>query len=157
MAPTTSQLIPPPYGGSEDDWRAWVENQSVSQVMGLTCESTAPGHVRVVLTDAYWPLNPNGAVHGGMVIAWADQCFGLVASTALRPGQVPATATLTAEFLRPALPPLTFDAKVDRAGRSLAFISVEVFDKDERLCTKVVGTMSIDGTSRFLDGDSRPA
>lgn len=156
MTASISELVPPPYGGSEDDWRAWVENQSVSRVMGLTCESTEAGRVRVVLTDAHWPLNPNGAVHGGMVIAWADHCFGLVASTALRAGQVPATATLTSEFLRPALPPLTFDAKVDRAGRSLAFISVDVFDKDQRMCAKVVGTMSIDGTSRFLDADGRP-
>jgi uncharacterized protein (TIGR00369 family) len=123
--------------------------------MGLDCEMAEEGHVRAVLTDAHWPLNPNGAVHGGMVVAWADHCFGLVASTALSPGQVPATATLTAEFLRPALPPLTFDARVDRAGRSLAFISVDVYDKAERLCAKVVGTMSIDGTSRFLDADGR--
>jgi uncharacterized protein (TIGR00369 family) len=155
MAVSIAELIPPPHGGSEDDWRAWAENQSVSRVMGLVCKSAQSGRVRVVLTDAYWPLNPNGAVHGGMVIAWADHCFGLVASTALSPGQVPATATLTAEFLRPALPPLSFDARVDRAGRSLAFISVDVYDKAERLCAKVVGTMSIDGTSRFLDVDGR--
>jgi uncharacterized protein (TIGR00369 family) len=92
-----------------------------------------------------------------MVTAWADHCFGLVASTAVSPGQVPATATLTAEFLRPALPPLTFDANVDRTGRNLAFISVDIFDKADRLCAKVVGTMSIDGTSRFLDADGRPS
>lgn len=157
MATSISELVPPPYGGSEDDWRTWAANQSVSRVMGLACESAQPGHVRVVLTEAHWPLNPNGAVHGGMVTAWADHCFGLVASTALSPGQVPATATLTAEFLRPALPPLTFDARVDRSGRSLAFISVDVFDKAGRLCAKVVGTMSIDGTSRFLDAEGRPS
>jgi len=156
MTVGTTELIPPPRGGSPGDWRAWAENLPTSRVMGLVCEIAEEGHVRAVLNDAHWPLNPNGAVHGGMVAAWADHCFGLVASTALSRGQVPATATLTAEFLRPALPPLTFDARVDRAGRTLAFISVDVYDKAERLCAKAVGTMSIDGTSRFLDADGRP-
>jgi uncharacterized protein (TIGR00369 family) len=155
MTASTTELIPPPHGGSPGDWREWAENLPVSRVMGLVCEVAEEGHVRAVLTDAHWPLNPNGSVHGGMVAAWADHCFGLVASTALGPGQVPATATLAVEFLRPALPPLTFDARIDRAGRSLAFISVDVYDRAERLCGKVVGTMSIDGMSRFLHADGR--
>jgi uncharacterized protein (TIGR00369 family) len=155
MTISTAELIPPPDGGSQEDWRAWAESLPASRVMGLSCELAEEGHVRVVLNDAHWPLNPNGAVHGGMVAAWADHCFGLVASTSLGAGQVPATATLTVEFIRPALPPLAFDARVDRSGRSLAFISVDVLDRANRLCAKVIGTMSIDGTSRFLDGDSR--
>lgn len=151
---TTAEIIPPPHGGSPDDWRAWAEGLHASQVMGLSCELAEEGHVRVVLTESNWPLNPNGAVHGGMVAAWADQCFGLVGSTAVSEGHVPATATLTVEYLRPALPPLTFDARVDRTGRSLAFVSVDVFDRADRLCAKVLGTMSVDGTSRFLGEDT---
>jgi uncharacterized protein (TIGR00369 family) len=118
--------------------------------MRLKCTHVEPGKMTVVLDSSLWPLNPNGALHGGLVIACADQCFGLVAITALDETSVPATATLTAEFVRPAMPPLTFQARVDRAGRTMAFITVDVFDATGRLVTKVSGTMSIDGTSRFL-------
>jgi uncharacterized protein (TIGR00369 family) len=118
--------------------------------MGLKCKSAEHGKVTVVLESSSWPLNANGAVHGGMVIAWADHCFGLVASTTVDEGSVPATVTLTAEFVRPALPPLTFEARVDRTGKKMVFITVNVLDATGRLSTKVSGTMSIDGTSRFL-------
>jgi uncharacterized protein (TIGR00369 family) len=155
MPTETAELIPTPQDGSSEDWRAWAESLPASRAMGLSCVLVEPGHVRVVLTESNWPFNPNGAVHGGIVAAWADQCFGLVGSTVVSEGQVPATATLTVEYLRPALPPLTFDARVDRSGRSLAFISVDVVDRDGKLCAKVVGTMSVDGTSRFLPQDSQ--
>ena len=90
-----------------------------------------------------WPLNPSGAVHGGLVLAWADHCFALAAMPALPHGSAPATASLSAQFLRPAMPPLTFEARVDRSGRSLAFLAVDVYDAEGRLAAKVSGTMSI--------------
>jgi uncharacterized protein (TIGR00369 family) len=152
MTNVRAELAPPPHGGDADDWIQWAEGLPASHVMRLRCTLAEPGHVVVVMEHSDWPLNPNGAAHGGMVVAWADHCFGLVASTAVDPGKVPATATLTAEFVRPAVPPLTFDARVDRAGRTLAFISIDVRDAVGLLAAKVSGTMSIDGTSRFLNG-----
>lgn len=122
----------------------------MSRVLGLTCSRAEKGAVTVRMQESIWPLNPNGAVHGGLVIACADQCFGLVSMTAVERELAPATATLNSEFVRPALLPLTFHARVDRAGRTMAFISVDVFDRDGRLATKVSGTMIIDGSSRFI-------
>lgn len=150
MSPPRTELIAPPYGGSTHDWIVWIESHAVSQALGLKCSSVDGGSVTVVLENSVFPLNPNGAVHGGLVIACADQCFGLVATTAISAGSVPATTTLTSEFLRPAVPPLTFEARVDRVGRTTAFITVDVLNATGKLATKVSGTMSIDGTSRFL-------
>jgi uncharacterized protein (TIGR00369 family) len=84
------------------------------------------------------------------VLAWADQCLGLASMTTASPGSMAATATLAAEFLRPAVPPLTYDVRVHRSGRTLMFISMDVFDADGRQCAKVTGTMATNGNTRFL-------
>jgi len=146
-----AELVPPPWGGSMEAWIDWGECLPASRAMGLRCHSMKPGHAVVVMDASEWPLNPSGAVHGGLVLAWADHCFALAAMPTLPPGSAPATASLSAQFLRPAMPPLTFDARVDRTGRTLVFLTVDVYDAHGRLATKVSGTMSTDGTSRFLE------
>ncbi|MFE3001631.1 PaaI family thioesterase [Nocardia sp. NPDC059246] len=141
--------VPVPYGAGWDAWARWAETMPVSQQIGLRCVSIEYGRAELVVDRSEWPLNPNGAVHGGSVIACADHCFGIVGSTVLDAEHVPATATLTADFLRPATPPLTFLAEVDRFGRTLAFITVTVLNGKGKVATKVSGTMVIDGSSRF--------
>lgn len=140
----------PPYGADSDKWAEWAEAMPVSQRMGLRCASIEAGRATLVVEESVWPLNPNGAMHGGLVTAIADHCFGVVATTVLDEERVPATATLTADFLRPALPPLTFEASIDRIGRTMAFVTVEVINRAGKIATKVNGTMVIDGSSRFV-------
>jgi len=144
-------MPPPPHGGDEQDWIAWAESHPISALIGMRCLAARPGQVTVRVEESGWPLNPNGAVHGGMVLAWADQCLGLASMTTATPGSMPATATLAAEFLRPAIPPLIYDVRVHRAGRTLIFITMDVSDIDGRQCAKVTGTMAADGNTRFLD------
>lgn len=148
-------MPPAPQGGTPSEWIAWVEAQHIADLIGMRCVHAEPGQVTVIVEKSPWPLNPNGAVHGGLVLAWADHCFGLAGMSAAEPGRLPATATLTAEFLRPAVPPLTYEARVDRSGQTLAFISVDVYNCLDALCAKVSGTMSTDGNSRFL-GETTP-
>lgn len=143
-------LVPAPHGGSPDEWKAWAENLSVSIAMGLRCDEIGPGHAVIRFESDAWPLNPNGAVHGGLVAAWADHCLGIASATVAREGTTAATAAMTVQYVRPAIPPLLFTAQVQRSGRTLAFITVEVTDRDGRLATIVNGTMSVDGSSRFL-------
>jgi len=149
---TTRRAVmpPPPHGGDEPDWIAWAESHPISELIGMRCLAAGPGRVTIEVEESGWPLNPNGAVHGGMVLAWADQCLGLASMTTATPGSMPATATLAAEFLRPAIPPLTYDVLVHRSGRTLVFISMDVLDGEARLCAKVTGTMAADGNTRFL-------
>lgn len=146
-----------PRDGAQTEWVRWLEDQPHSKLIGMRCTHIEPGRIEVRIDESSWPLNPNGGVHGGLVLAWADHCFGLVAMTVAAPGQLPATATLTAEFLRPALPPLTYEARVNRFGRTLAFITVEVLNTHGVLCAKVSGTMSTDGSSRFLGREDEDA
>jgi uncharacterized protein (TIGR00369 family) len=149
---TTRRAVmpPPPHGGDEPDWIAWAESHPISELIGMRCLAAGPGRVTIRVQESGWPLNPNGAVHGGMVLAWADQCLGLASMTTATPGSMAATATLAAEFLRPAIPPLTYEVEVHRSGRTLIFISIDVFDVAGGLCAKVTGTMAADGNTRFL-------
>ncbi|MEJ8279454.1 PaaI family thioesterase [Pseudonocardia spirodelae] len=148
----TVPWVPVPHGGTSEDWVRWAESTGVSPQLGFECLDIGPGRARLRLTRSDWPLNPNGAVHGGLVTGWADQCFGIVAMTAVQEGQLPATATLTGEFLRAAHPPLVFDCSVDRVGRTLVFVSVEVTGRDGRTVARFRGTMAVDGSSRHLPG-----
>lgn len=140
-----------PYGAPWEKWARWATTMPFSEQVGLRCVAIEHGRAELVLDGVEWVLNPIGAVHGGIVLACADHCFGIVASTVLGRETVPATATLTCDFLRPARPPITFEAVVDRVGRTLAFISVTVRDREGRVSDKVRGTMVIDGSSRFAN------
>lgn len=143
-----SRYIPPPFGGSWQDWAAWGSELSVAKGLNLKCTHVEAGRATFVLDGDDWFINFNGAVNGGIVIACADYTFGLVATTLLDPQTVPATATFTSDFLRPAIPPITFHASVDRIGRTMAFISVRVTDRNGKTCNEVRGTMIVDGSSR---------
>ena len=141
-------------GDSWEQWGQWVSDMSVSKHLGLRCVEVDEAKIKLVLDGSDWCINPNGAVHGGIVIACADQAFGAVVSTVVPPGAMPATATFTSDFLRPAFPPLEFDAVVDRVGRTLAFVSVTVTDRFGKVCNQVRGTMVVDGSSRMSDGEA---
>ncbi|MGP4051822.1 PaaI family thioesterase [Streptomyces sp. 2A115] len=142
---------PPPHGGDPQKWIDWADEQPVSQAIGLRCRHIEAGRAELTLERGPWPLNPNGAVHGGLVAACADHTMAISLISMLEPGTMPATATLASDFLRPALPPLTFEAVVDRRGRTMGFLTITVSDKDGKLAAKCHGTMPIDGSSRFLD------
>jgi uncharacterized protein (TIGR00369 family) len=147
-----SAMMEAPHGAPWKQWARWVSDMSVSQHLGLRCTEVEKGRVKLVLDGSAWCVNPTGAVHGGIVIACADQAFGAVVSTVLHPGVVPATSTFTSDFLRPAFPPLEFDAVVDRVGRTLAFVSVTVTDRFGKVCNEVRGTQVVDGSSRRSNG-----
>jgi uncharacterized protein (TIGR00369 family) len=118
--------------------------------MGLRCTEIEPGRAQFAVADSVWPLNPAGAVHGGLVAALADQALGMVTMTVVGEGQKPATASMTVEYQRPARAPLTLEAEVSKAGRTLVFVSVLVRDRDGKVCTKATGTSVVDGTSRRM-------
>lgn len=138
-----------PHGAPWEQWAQWVSAMEVSRHLGLRCTEVETSRVKLVLEGSDWCVNPTGAVHGGIVMACADQAFGAVVSTVLEPGVIPATSTFTSDFLRPAYPPLELHAVVDRVGRTLAFVSVTVTDRFGKVCNEVRGTMVVDGSSRL--------
>ncbi|WP_009475990.1 PaaI family thioesterase [Rhodococcus sp. JVH1] len=141
-------ITPPRPGADERLWLDWANGMAVSACLGLECTRIDVGRASFVMAASPWPLNPNGAVHGGLVLAAADHCFGAVTVRSISGDRLPVTATLTSEFHLPNLAPLAFDAQVDRIGRSLAFVRVAVYDAEGRLTTKVNGAMAVGALAR---------
>lgn len=134
----------PPYGQGWDEWSRWAECMPTSRMLGLRCTDFALGRAELVMDTSTWHLTPHGAVHGGLVVGCADHCLGVAVLSALDASRVPATASLSSEFLRPAYLPLTFRSQVDRVGRTLAFLTVTVLNRQLKVAAKVNGTMAID-------------
>lgn len=132
-----------PATQDESAWLHWAEGLPASRAMNLTAVEIRPGKAVMKMDVSPWPLNPNGTVHGGLVAAAADQAGGVVAISSLGAGALPATATLHAEFLRPAHPGLTFACHTVKSGRSLVFADVLVYDAAGQLCSKFAGVWSV--------------
>lgn len=147
MPSASAQMPTPPPVGAWAQWRRWADALPNLGELGLRCDEVGAGQAVLTLEESVLSLNPNGAVNGGLVCAAADQAMGVVALTALDPGSLPATATLHAEFLRPAFAPLTFRAAVSQRGRRLVFVSVDVEDSSGRLCVRFTGTMAAQSQS----------
>ncbi len=135
-----------PFPADQAAWSSWVNELTISKVCGFTCASIEPGRVQIDVERSPWPLNPNGAVHGGLVLAMADHVMGIATFTVMEPERICATADLTAQFHRPAFAPLAFEAVVERKGRTLAFVELTVKGGDGRVCTRGIGSWSIDRT-----------
>jgi uncharacterized protein (TIGR00369 family) len=134
------QEYPTPESSSED-WRSWADGLPMSRWCGLRCLDIGHGRYECVMDESPLALNPNGGVNGGATAAVADHCMGVVAMTVLSPTAVGLTAALTAEYHRPAYPPLTFKARVTSHGSTLLFVQVDVEDRQGRLCVRGQGTM----------------
>lgn len=69
-------------------------------------------------------MNPGGVVHGGMLVTFADQCFGALAYFAA--GKRPCTTIdLSASFMAPGLPGdwIECTGAVSRVTRELVFVT----------------------------------
>ena len=147
----STAVSPPPSVEGFDAWPQWIDwangLPSFAET-GLECVVVGPGVVVATLDSSHFSRNPNGAVNGGLVLSAADQCMGVVALTALRAGTLAVTATVTAEFLRPAFPPLTFRGRVTQSGKSLVFVAVDVQAADGRLSVRCGGTMAVQPAER---------
>jgi uncharacterized protein (TIGR00369 family) len=132
----------PPWGEPWSAWVDWANHLPNLTELSLVCEQIGANSAQLRLDESPRRLNPNGSVNGGLVAAAADQAMGIVALTGMPAGSLPATATINGAYLRPAFPPLRFDAAVTQAGRRLVFVTVEVYDGKGRRCVSFTGTMA---------------
>jgi len=134
-----------PYPTPESDrdtWRAWADSLPMAEMYGVRCTQIEHGRYECILDESPLPLNPNGALNGGVTAAVADLCMGVVAMTVLSPARVGVTAALMAEYHRPAFLPLIFKGTLTSSGRTLLFVDVSVVDRDGHVCVRSHGTMA---------------
>ncbi|WP_216898232.1 PaaI family thioesterase [Nocardia alni] len=127
---------------TETDWGAWqnwARTQPAIVALGLEPREFGDGRAVFDLAESILPLNPNGAVNGGLVAAVADQVGAMAAVTCAAPGHGVLTCVLNTEYLAPARLPLVCVGTVVRSGSALIFVHIEI-DSGGRLCSAASGT-----------------
>jgi uncharacterized protein (TIGR00369 family) len=142
MDTTTAIQRVPRREDSDDDWRTWANSYSTLRAARMTCTRIDDHSADFVLEDSFFPLNPNGAVNGGVVSLVADQAMGVLAIRTAAEGSLPATAVLQVHFHRPALAPLTLRANLIPGGRNIKTVEILVSDRDGQRCVTATGTMA---------------
>jgi uncharacterized protein (TIGR00369 family) len=127
------QDLAAPYGSDAASWQSWADRLPLLAAFGVHCRQLDDGYGSFSLASSPIALNPNGAVHGGIIAAISDAAAGTVFMRSVKPGWLPATANLAVQYHLPAILPLTFDTEVIRQGRAIMFCHVTVTRGDGRL------------------------
>jgi uncharacterized protein (TIGR00369 family) len=140
-----SLYLPPTAGGPPGAIARWMENLPMSRHLKITCQALDRAGGTFTVPEAPLTVNPNGAVHGGLVAAIADHCLGAVAVMNSPRDGLAVTASLHGQFHRPAMPALTVQARLISAGRSLIYVECAIFDRKGSRAATFQATMSVGG------------
>ena len=101
---------------------------------GIVIDGVTDGVCRAHVDLQPQLLNPRGFVHGGLLCTLMDVAAGSAAILAHDPPRMMVTQSAEVHYLRPCSGgTLTAEARVLKAGRSVAVVSVEVKDEAEKL------------------------
>jgi uncharacterized protein (TIGR00369 family) len=139
---------PPPPGASEQDFVDWANALPIARDLRIVCTSLTPDVGTFTVEEGPLSPNPNGAVHGGLVSAIADQCLGVVSTVNAPRERMSVTGSLHGQFHRPAMPPLATRARRITAGRRLIFVECEIHDARGKRCSTFQGTMVVGGNEQ---------
>jgi uncharacterized protein (TIGR00369 family) len=115
-----------------------------SKHLGLTVVEWSPGRVVVSLeiTDAL--KNRRGVAHGGVTATLLDAALGIACRSHTDEWKSEGTVTLNVQFIEPARGTLLAEARLLRAGRTVAFVEGEVRDESGALVAKATATFKIE-------------
>ncbi len=101
--------------------------------LGMRIDSYAGGKAQMTMAYSDVLLNGHGVIHGGAIASLCDSAFWVALASHYGREQITATATMTCNFLRPALPghDLIAHAAIIRAGRRIVYGDVDVFSNDK--------------------------
>lgn len=133
----------PRHEDPDADWVAWADAYPTFVGAGLRCLSMGRTQASFEYVGTPFPLNPNGAVNGGIVALAVDQIMGVMGARVAPTGSMPVTAVLQVQYHSPAIEPLRMDATAIHAGRNLQTIEVVVTDARGRRCSTATGTMAV--------------
>ena len=133
----------PRHEDPDADWVAWADAYPTFVGAGLRCLSMGRTQASFEYVGTPFPLNPNGAVNGGIVALAVDQNMGVMGARVAPTGTMPVTAVLQVQYHSPAIEPLRMDATAIHAGRNLQTIEVVVTDARGRRCSTATGTMAV--------------
>jgi uncharacterized protein (TIGR00369 family) len=137
----------------------WFNELPLSQILGARCVHLSHGTSRATLTADSRLVNPNGAVPGATLAAFADLVGGMAVATVSRADEYFATLHLSLQFARAGFGrDYSGHATVVRRASRHTFVRIEVFDAEDRLCVAADGTwvMFPDSAHAFSDPTAAP-
>lgn len=150
MDTTAGMRAIPRHEDSDGAWHTWADDYPSFAAAGLRCVEIAGTTATFEFIATPFPLNPNGAVNGGIVALAVDQVMGVMGARVAPTGSMPVTAVLQVQYHAPAVPPLRMEAQAVHNGRTLQTIEVVVHDARGRRCTTASGTMSVGALERRI-------
>lgn len=128
-----------------------ADSSAIGKTLGWELVGVKPdeGTIEIAYTADDRFLNPAGVVQGGILASMLDDTLGSVIISTLERGQFAPTTDLHVQFLRPANPGrLTGRGRIVRRGKSIAFLSGELFDAANRVVAVATATAVITDGAR---------
>jgi uncharacterized protein (TIGR00369 family) len=89
-------------------------------------------------------INFNGVIQGGFLVAMMDDAMGFNCFISLGMKTMQASIDIHTHFFRPvAYGRVEVEARVKRAGRSVAFVEAELYDQDGVLAARAVSSTKL--------------
>lgn len=112
-----------------------------AQLLGINFEDATRGAATLSMSARPDLERFGGIMHGGALASLADSASAFAVLSTLEGGEQTVTVDLTLHYLRPATEgKLTARARVLRAGRRVATVSVEIFNESDKLVVTALTT-----------------
>jgi uncharacterized protein (TIGR00369 family) len=113
----------------------------IGRLLGFVLRTIEPGHAIFEMEADERHHNPMGTLHGGIYCDLADAAMGYAYAATLAEGETFTTIELKINFLRAvSKATLTADARVVKAGSTLAYVECDVKDHSGRLVARAAST-----------------
>ena len=113
----------------------------IGKLLGLMVTSSGAGRATVEFEASVRYANPMGTLHGGVLCDLADAAMGVAYLSTLAEGETATTIELKINFLRPVRKAkLRAEAKVVRAGKTVALLECDIVDERQRLVARASST-----------------
>ena len=115
-----------------------------ADLIGFQVSERDNGQCETVLEIEDKHRNPHGVVHGAVIYALADTGMGGALTSTLREGQICSTIEIKINYLRPDIKgKLRCQTRIVSQGKRTAVLESDVFDDQERLLARAMGTFMI--------------
>src|SRR3954464_13220224 len=113
----------------------------IARLLGFTLTAIEPGRAVFEMEVDERHHNPMGTLHGGVYCDLADAAMGYACAATLGNDESFTTVELKVNFLRAVRKgKLTAEARVVKAGGTLAYIECDISDADGRLVARAAST-----------------
>ena len=114
-----------------------IPEPPVANLLGMDCTLVEDGHVRFAAKAALKLTNPQGTIHGGIIVTLLDTAMTCAIFTKLPDGKSCTTTDMSVQFVRPLAPDdgeMTADGYVVNTGKTRATARAELTNAVGKLC-----------------------